>query len=84
MKNPSKFHLNEVTFNSRNLLTTFQISFEVRDIMKMYRIMHKRGERIMCKKIEMFLNSYAESCKYDKFNINEEISTKQIGVNNDN
>ena len=69
---------------ARKGFDTFETIFEVRDLMKIYRIMKKRNNNIMSDKISRFLNSYALSFGYNNFNINENVSTAKVGVKDDN
>jgi hypothetical protein len=42
-----------------------------------------RGCQKFCDKIETLLNSYANVYEYHKFNINDKISTENLGVDTD-
>lgn len=81
---PNKFHIESITINARNGLHTFEIRMQVRDLMKIYRLMKKRNNNIICNKISQFLNSFALSHNYNNFNVNDNISTAKVGVRDDN
>ena len=83
VKNPTLFHIQKITINARNGLHTYEISMETRDLMKIYRIMKKRNNTIICNKIAQFLNSYADGFGYINFNVNDNISTAKVGVRDD-
>jgi hypothetical protein len=83
MKNPATFHLQKITISAKNGFDNFEVSVEVRKLMKIYRILKKRGEIEFCDKIKKLLNSFALSYKYTKFNIDDKISIKKIEVDND-
>jgi len=81
---PHKFHIEKVSLNARIGLNTFHIKLEVRDLMLIYRVLCKRrcGTKISLK-IEEFLNSYADIYGYNDFKIDDKISRKKIGVQDD-
>lgn len=84
VKNPSRFHIRKISLSVRDGLNVFVVNFEVRDLMKMYRNLKKRNvAKKECEKIERLLNSYAKHCNFNLFNIDDNISTARIGVNDD-
>lgn len=83
MKKPNKWHIREAVITAREGLNKFEISLEMRELMKIYRILKKRNENKITEKIRKFLNSFAESCGFDDFNINDEISVRKITELND-
>ena len=83
MKNPTTFHIQTITISAKHNFDTFEVDIEVRKLMKVYRILKKRGEIEFCDKIKKLLNSYALSYGYSKFNIDDKISNKKIEVDND-
>jgi hypothetical protein len=79
------FHLQKLTLNARwGLLHSFEVSFEVRELMKIYRLLKKRNcSPIIYTKIEKILNSLAQCQNYNNFNVNDNISTAKVGVRDD-
>jgi len=80
LKLPNRFHIKQIVFNVREGIHSFEITFEVRELMKLYRILTKRNETRESEKIKKFLNSYALCCNINDFNINERISIKKIDI----
>jgi hypothetical protein len=80
MRLPNRFHIQTITINAKHNFDSFEISVEIRELMKVYRILKKRGENKFCDKIKKLLNSYAQSYGYVKFNIDDNVSMKKIEV----
>ena len=83
VKLPSLFHLNKITLNARSGLHDFKVVFQVRDIMRIHRLLKSYKNTKYCDKIENFLNSYAQQEKFYNFKITDNITIGKIGVNDD-
>jgi hypothetical protein len=79
--NPHLFHLLPLKLKCKlGLLDTFEITWEVRELMAIYRAIHGRSNIKISEDIEMFLNSVAERYGYNEFDINEKVSNRNINV----
>ena len=84
VKDPHLFHLVPLKLSCRmGLLNNYFINLEVRELMKIYRCLKGRIENNILEDIEKFLNSLAEGYGYTEFNIDERITTKNLGVKHD-
>jgi len=80
MQQPNRFHIKQVSLIIKEGIDVFEIKLEVREVMKIYRYMKKRGDSKVSDKVRKLLNSYANCCGYADFDINENITIKDIGL----
>jgi len=83
--NPHHFHLYPLKIVGRYGLHSFDMHTDVRELMKIYRMLRQRGEKEFTQKIEKLLNSLANNYGYNEFNIDEKITMRKnnIGVRTD-
>ena len=54
IKKPTKFHIEEATLIIKHESNTFEIQLEIRELMKICRILEKRGQYKVSDKIKSF------------------------------
>jgi len=83
LRTPKIYDLHEIKLTTRVGLRTLEMSgWEFRDFIRLYHILKQRNNLKRAEDLEVFLKQVAKMLNFEDFNIDQDVSLKNVGIDN--
>jgi len=84
LRNPNRYDIHPIKFTTRVGFQTWEMSgWEFRDLVRLYHVLKNQRHTKKCEDIKVYTELIAEKLGYDNFDIEENVSLKDLGLDKD-